>query len=210
MSEIELNPGKIYADYINNKMDINTCLNKLKLFLESDQVRDELKRASVLRVYDLLVDARDPKYFKFFEELLISDDSKIVKIEALKFLSKCIEAFNPLKFAFNDETLLESHFMAVYKSILSYFDNLLLLRLEKNFDERLIKVIQKSESTKESHLNGDLIDLIVSYFVIEFLKKNKIEKYLWIHKIYDKVEKEFISLDKIKRNSFGYTIEKGL
>lgn len=209
MSEKELNPGKIYADYVNNKMDINTCLNKLKLFLESDQIRDELKRASALRVYDLLVDDRDPKYFEFFEELLISDDSKIVKIEALKFLSKCIEAFNPLKFAFNDETLLESHFMEVYKSILSYFDNLLLLRFEKNFEEKLIKVINKSKSTKESHLNGDLIDLIVSYFVIEFFHKDKIEKFLWINEIYNKVEKDFIRISKIKPDSFGYTIEKG-
>lgn len=61
MTELDLNPGRVYLDYLKKNMDLDTCIRKLEALLNSETIRDSKKRISILRAYDLLADDNDSK-----------------------------------------------------------------------------------------------------------------------------------------------------
>jgi hypothetical protein len=204
MTNLKLNPGRIYKKYMKKSINEETAIDMIEEGLKSEEVRDELLRVALIRLFDLLKDPNDPKYFEFLKDYCISDEDLQVRKESIRLITKCVNAFDVLKFWLNNEEIIRDFFLTIYKSILNYLKNLISLERNKNGKDlrnSLIEILHFDNLENEE----DLIDRITSYFTIKLFQKENFTKYLRSHQIYEDIDRDFKDLRKLRPDSFGYT-----
>lgn len=106
---------KVYSDFINNRINTEDALSLLSTILEeSNDVQVRLKCVDYLSKFEGIV----PKLLHLLENLIISDESELVRAKAIKiFYKRFIEyTSEPLKWSIKNDN--SSHILKTHKNII--------------------------------------------------------------------------------------------
>ena len=177
-----ITPTKIYEDFRNNILDKHSAVNILISLIENSN--NNIIRTESIGIIDE-IGYRHDKIFRLFENLLISDSNKGVRIAAANAIYKNFlgKALSPMMWTILNETSLEC--LNIVKNSLTNIIKTLLERDDSFSKAILIKEIKKISNQK---FNDNLYDLIndgqikefsskelaqvlIDYITISFLKK---------------------------------------
>jgi len=180
---MEQTPQKIFENFLNKTIDKATLVENLTSIIEnSDNLNVRKDCLEILKNINL----KDENTFKFLENLLISDKFEVIRRIAAelikqKFIEKAIE---PMKWAlFHEES--PENLQIIYDILIEIVRNL------GKEDDSTAKSILYNEITKidqkefnlglennrefevfEKFKEANLIDILVNYYTLIFLKKN--------------------------------------
>ena len=180
---MEPTPQKIFENFLNKTIDKSTLIQNLISIIEnSDNLNIRIESLEILKN----VNVKDEYTFRFLENLLISDKFEVIrKIAAELIKQKFIEkAIEPMKFGLFHEDSPEN-LQIVYDILIEIVRN---LGKGNNYIAKSIlyneitKIDQKEfnlglENNREFEVfekfkEADLIDILVNYYTLIFLKKN--------------------------------------
>lgn len=185
----QLDPNKIYADYIHDIIDRSSALNKLIVLIEnSDNIQIRITSIELLVKIGgdfENINLTKEKLFALFENLMISDSNKEIRKNAAVILGNKFfkESLNPMRWAFHHEQSPDC-LPVIYETLIKIvkrlgktsdrFSKFLLIHELKQIHDKDFKIGFESISEKigvNQITNKELSLILINYLTITYLKK---------------------------------------
>ena len=179
---MELTPHKILVNIQNKDIDKLVAVeNLISLIENSNFIRVRLDSIDILGQ----IDVKNKKIFDLLENLLVSDSNESIRNAAANLLKDHYldKALSPMKWALQHD---ESPYAlnTIFEALITIIKNLEkssdrtsrldLIEEVNKIDEKEIKIgfeILKETKTIEDISNKDLVDILINYYTLSFLKK---------------------------------------